>query len=854
MATPTVRKGLVGVFTVFLAFLLGAKAEIHPEGHCIWYGLGDKNPEKYDSYLNSAYDGPAKKLTDAMAVDLLSKHCPEMVEEIRLPDGTIETCCDPENIMSLVGTLSPLESFLTTCPACSSNLRKNFCYSACHPKQSSFLRPTRLCETESHTSIFSIDFLVHESYTHSAFASCENVVSPALNSPALDVLCGDAGKNCTPEKLFSYFGNNEFAPFNITYVWASEDLEDEPNIWGNATLTMHPFDVPTTPCNTSDPAMHCQCTDCLPSCPSVPELPPPTQQKEPPVVSVDALTLSLALAYAMVAAAVVSASCFWSKVDQRGEEHPDNTGDAGWQEVLTAGVAKASRSALSHLGRFVARHPLPFLALGLAPAAYLASQGFYPELTTDPLAVFASSASKSMQDKLYFDSHLGPAHRAAQLILTPKNYDGFNVTLGHGESYRFGPALNTSFLLEAMALQGELEKLTGTFEGQSVGLKDVCVKPLAPQADDCFIHSALNYWQNDPERLQENIAQGIEQFAQHLVLCVKQPNQVSPESCLGSFGGPVPPYTSLGGFLEEGEVSLEEASYTEATALILTFFLEAAGNESALGPVLEWEKLTGTFEGQSVGLKDVCVKPLAPQADDCFIHSALNYWQNDPERLQENIAQGIEQFAQHLVLCVKQPNQVSPESCLGSFGGPVPPYTSLGGFLEEGEVSLEEASYTEATALILTFFLEAAGNESALGPVLEWEKAFLTFLQERAGDEALSRGMDIAFSAERGAEDEHVREGVADLPVFLGVCLAMSAYAALALGRVSAQCKRVFIDSKLGLALGGVVVILASAVTSVACVSYLGFAPTVFVVQRKDPECHPDADRGRAFPNRCSRS
>ncbi|XP_047496559.1 uncharacterized protein LOC125044151 [Penaeus chinensis] len=161
---------------------------------------------------------------------------------------------------------------------------------------------------------------------HSAFASCENVVSPALNLPALDVLCGDAGENCTPEKLFSYFGNNEFAPFNITYVWATEDLEDEANIWGNATLTLHPFDVSTTPCNTSDPAMHCQCSDCLPSCPAVPELPPPTQQKEPPVVSVDALTLSLALAYAMVAAAVVSASCFWSKVDQRGEGHPDNAG------------------------------------------------------------------------------------------------------------------------------------------------------------------------------------------------------------------------------------------------------------------------------------------------------------------------------------------------------------------------------------------------------------------------------------------------------------------------------------------------------------------------------------------------
>ncbi|XP_037783576.1 NPC intracellular cholesterol transporter 1-like [Penaeus monodon] len=340
-----------------------------------------------------------------------------------------------------------------------------------------------------------------------------------------------------------------------------------------------------------------------------------------------------------------------------------------------------------------------------------------------------------MQDRLYFDSHFGPAHRTAQLILTPKNYDWFNVTMGQGETYRFGPALNTSFLLEAMALQGEVEKLTAT------------------------------------------------------------------------------------------------------------------------------------FEGQSVGLKDVCVKPKAPQADDCLIHSALNYWQNDPDRLQENIAQGVEHFAQHLVSCVKTPMQMVPESCLGSFGGPVAPYTSLGGFLKEGEVSLQEATYTEATALIVTLFLEAASNESALGAVLEWEKTFLTFLQERSGDEAVSLNMDVAFTAERGAEDEHVRASEADLPVFLGACLAVAAYAALGLGGVSAQCKRLFIDSKLGLALGAAVAMLASAAASVACVSYLGVATTAFVVQlpkashdrkppkkRHNPECHPEAHPGRAFPDRCSQT
>nr|XP_027228055.1 NPC intracellular cholesterol transporter 1-like [Penaeus vannamei] len=91
--------------------------------------------------------------------------------------------------------------------------------------------------------------------------------------------------------------------------------------------------------------------------------------------------------------------------------------------------------------------------------------------------------------------------------------------------------------------------------------------------------------------------------------------------------------------------------------------------------------------------------------------------------------------------------------------------------------------------------------------------------------------MDIAFTADRAVEDEHTRESLEDLPVFLGVCLAMAVYAVLALGGVSAQCRRVLIESRLGLALAGVVVVAASAGTSVACVSYLGSATTVFVLE-----------------------
>ncbi|XP_063588187.1 NPC intracellular cholesterol transporter 1-like [Penaeus indicus] len=706
MAFTMTSKAILLVAASVFALLATAKAEIPKEGHCIWYGMCDRNPQKDTTmYLNCAYDGPAKLLEDEIALEGLRNHCPEFLEEITAEDGSISTCCGADNILDMTTNFARLDTFVSRCPACMNNIKKNFCYFTCHPRHSNFLRPTEIYETENFTSIFSTDFIIHPQYTNDTFDSCKNVYSPEVNMPALEILCGNAGRDCTPEKLFSYFGNNEFAPFNITYVWATEDLEDEPNIWGNATLTMHPFDVPTTPCNTSNSSLHCLCSDCRSSCPPLPEM--PEDSGLPMVGGIDALSFSLIIIYCVGVVGIIVASCFWSKISPGGQGGsplaPDNEGDPGCFEKLSAKTERSIKRTFSVFARFVAKHPFIFIFVSLIPVALLSVGIMYLQLTTDPVELWASPTSRSRKDKDYFDSHFAPFYRTTQVIITAKNYDWFNVTVepspGAFKTYNFGPALNETFLQEVMTLQNEIESLMGNMDGENVTLRDVCIKPLAPQEDDCMIQSVVNYWQNDPAKLQADIDKG--DFA----------------------------------------------------------------------------------------------------------------------------------FAKHFLSCVSNPVQLSPDLCLGSYGGPVFPYTALGGFLKEDDLISDSPSYWESTALVITIVLANHNDKSLLGPALAWEERFLEYMKEIVSDGNLTLNMDIAYNAERGIEDELKRESMNDVLTILISYLIMFAYVAIALGNVSSECRRLFIESKILLALGGVTIVMLSVFASLGFYGFAGVPATLFVME-----------------------
>ncbi|KAK3857102.1 hypothetical protein Pcinc_036625 [Petrolisthes cinctipes] len=579
---------------VGLLFLLTsqqASSQIPDGGHCIWYGQGHINPDpgKEDLYLNKVYNGDAIKMNDTQMINLLEKHCPQMTQEIReLYDGEIYTCCDKDNIEDMTTNFNLLDSFIAKCGACQTNIKKNFCYFSCHPRHSNFLMPTQLYyynETEQ-PDVQTVDFYITNHYTNTTFSSCEDVYAADLNMPALSILCGNAGDKCDHYKLFSYFGINSFAPFNITYLWYDEPV-DEIDIQTNLTTTMTPFDMITYPCNTSEPRLHCLCSDCFESCPLLPDLIP--DQHWPMVGSMDALVFTMILFYGIASVAIITAACCCMSGHESSEE--SCCCSCFCCQSVSAGVEKAIKSTFTGLGTTVAKHPFLFLLLGGCLVISLGVGAMYLKITTDPVELWASPTSRTRLDKDYFDTNFSPFYRVTQVIIQAKGYDWFNVTREEFDletEYLFGPALNDTFLLRVLALQNEITSLMGELDGREVPLKEVCEKPLAPQHEECLIQSVLNYWQNDMDTLNTSIESG--KYTSQFIDCVSNPTNVADPYCMGTYGGPVFPYTALGGFLKEGEIISKSPSYTESTALVITILNANHLNKSELGPVMAWEK------------------------------------------------------------------------------------------------------------------------------------------------------------------------------------------------------------------------------------------------------------------------
>lgn len=100
----------------------------------------------------------------------------------------------------------------------------------------------------------------------------------------------------------------------------------------------------------------------------------------------------------------------------------------------------------------------------------------------------------------YFDQQFGPFYRTEQIIVTATKpvytfWEGANVNIS------FGPMMQLNTLNAALELQNTVAALTAEYDGKNVSLTDICMQPLYPTNDNCTIMSPLQYFQNDPERL-----------------------------------------------------------------------------------------------------------------------------------------------------------------------------------------------------------------------------------------------------------------------------------------------------------------------------------------------------------------
>uniref|UniRef100_A0A667FRG8 NPC1 like intracellular cholesterol transporter 1 n=1 Tax=Lynx canadensis TaxID=61383 RepID=A0A667FRG8_LYNCA len=240
-------------------------------------------------------------------------------------------------------------------------------------------------------------------------------------------------------------------------------------------------------------------------------------------------------------------------------------------------------------------------------------------------------------------------------------------------------------------------------------------------------------------------------------------------------------------------------------------------------------------EQRNVSLQDVCFAPLNPHntsLSDCCVNSLLQYFQNNRTRLLLTANQTLTgqtsqvDWRDHFLYCANAPltfkdGTALALSCMADYGGPVFPFLAVGGYRGK--------DYSEAEALIMTFSLNNyAPRDSRLAQAKLWEGAFLETM--RAFQQRTAGRFQVTFMAERSLEDEINRTTAQDLPVFGVSYIVIFLYISLALGSYSSW-RRVAVDAKATLGLGGVAVVLGAVTAAMGFFSYLGVPSSLVILQ-----------------------
>ncbi|XP_056427204.1 NPC1-like intracellular cholesterol transporter 1 isoform X2 [Hyla sarda] len=237
----------------------------------------------------------------------------------------------------------------------------------------------------------------------------------------------------------------------------------------------------------------------------------------------------------------------------------------------------------------------------------------------------------------------------------------------------------------------------------------------------------------------------------------------------------------------------------------------------------------------NVTIKDVCYAPLNPKnpsKTDCAVNSLMQYFQNNRTRFNLEVTQTVSGetgrvgWRDHFLYCVNSPLSFKDItdlelSCMADYGAPVFPFLAVGGY--------GDTSFSESEALILTISLNNfPRTDPKFDYVLEWEKRFLEIIEEYLNDP--ESNLTFSYMSERSLEDEINRTTTEDIPIFAISYLVIFLYIALALGEYS-SCRRVLVDSKVTLGLGGILVVLGAVLASMGFFCYLGLPSSLIIVE-----------------------
>nr|XP_046242813.1 NPC1-like intracellular cholesterol transporter 1 [Scatophagus argus] len=238
---------------------------------------------------------------------------------------------------------------------------------------------------------------------------------------------------------------------------------------------------------------------------------------------------------------------------------------------------------------------------------------------------------------------------------------------------------------------------------------------------------------------------------------------------------------------------------------------------------------------RTASLKDVCFAPLNPtnpSLTDCAVNSLPQYFQNSLKNINDKVNMtelGVTKevdWRDHLIYCFNSPLSFKDitdlgMSCMADYGAPVFPFLAVGGY--------ENDDFTNAEAFILTFSLNnyPRGN-TKFKVAMQWEKEFLKIVQ--AYQKNPSTNFTFAYMAERSLEDEINRTTAEDIPIFMISYAVIFVYIAVALGEYSSW-KRILVDSKFLVGLGGILVVGCSVLASMGFYSWIGIPSSLVILQ-----------------------
>ncbi|XP_065174717.1 NPC intracellular cholesterol transporter 1-like [Sycon ciliatum] len=259
-------------------------------------------------------------------------------------------------------------------------------------------------------------------------------------------------------------------------------------------------------------------------------------------------------------------------------------------------------------------------------------------------------------------------------------------------------------------------------------------------------------------------------------------------------------------------------------------------------------------DSKRVTLEDICFAPLSPDNDKCATETVLQYFQNNITHLRrvksEDFLQCVtDSYIDHMMECTFNPLETVSQTdglnlpCLGDFGGPAYPNVVLGGY---GGVS-----YMNATALVVTYLVNNHVDAAMNKPAEEWEKRFLETVESfnktvsfytkqqchlfkncNHSTSMATVNLNVAYSAQRSIADEVSRESTSDVVVLGLSYMLMFMYVAITLGKISfSHPATLLINSKVSLALAGVLLVLLAVAASVGTLALLGVDATLIVFE-----------------------